>query len=237
MALVDCSGWSWYSSDSVDADALGAEQLQQRRLVLQLRAGRVAEASSGSRGSPASASCPCRGRPRRRSRARRGCACGRTRPAPRPSRPPGRAGRDSPGSGCRRTSRARCRRPAGPRSRPAGRSRRARRPCDVAEEVGDAHRRPRFGWRGKVKRATSRRAVLVEQDEVVALGRRTASSRRPPAAAGCPRCSPASSMRFSIGRSSCFAQPMNSSSDLPCLPEAPLELVEPALVEVRARAP
>ena len=44
MALVDCSGWSWCSSRQVHADAVGAEEGEQGGLVFQFGAGRVAEA-------------------------------------------------------------------------------------------------------------------------------------------------------------------------------------------------
>ena len=126
IALVDCSGCNCHSSDSDTPIRSGPQQRQQRRLVLQLRAGRVAERIAAAAIALLEHPSPYRGRPRRRNPARRGCACACTRPSPRPSPPTARADRGSPGSDCPRTRRARCRTPAARRSPPAARSRRAR---------------------------------------------------------------------------------------------------------------
>ena len=231
IALVDCSGCSWNSSDSDDADPLGAQQRQERRLVLELRAGRIAERIARCRDSPAPASSPCRGRPRRRSPVRRGCACGRIRPSPRPSPPTGRAGRDSPGSGCPRTSRARPPTPSAPPSRPAARSRRAR-ASSTSRKKSAMHSPSSFGWRGKVKRRElASLPSCVEQDQVVALAGAPANSRRRPAASGCPRASHSASMR-AHHRAQLLLRPAEEIVQRAALlPEAPLELVEAALVE------
>ena len=49
MAVVDCSGSSWYSSLRRHADAVGRQELHERRLVVEVGAGRVAEAVAAAR--------------------------------------------------------------------------------------------------------------------------------------------------------------------------------------------
>ena len=103
-------GVSWNSSESSTPIRSGLEQRHERRLVLDVGAGRVAE---GVRRAAvallADEDRPCRRRPRRRSRARCGSARASTRPAPRSA---GRTARAARGSRGRRWPRTASRSPA-----------------------------------------------------------------------------------------------------------------------------
>ena len=97
---------------------------------------------------------------------------------------------------------------------------------DVAEEVGDALAvLLRLARQGEARELASLPSV-VEQDQVVALAGAPANSRRPPAAAGCPRASHSVSMRAQH-RPQLLLRPAEEIVERAALlPEAPLELVE-----------
>ena len=108
----------------------------------------------------------------------------------------------------------------------------SRSPSSTSRKKSAMQRPPSLFWRGKVKRATSRRAVLVEQDHVVALGGAAPIAVGGLRHAGCPRGSRCRAMRVQ-DRAQLLLRPFLVFVERAAvLPVAPLELVEHALVEV-----